>query len=124
MTFILEFRRFRTDCESCTWPISIKFNPVSMEAGEYGPTYGARFFAICLEVIAVVAGLLWVSWCVFRGAGFFRVFFSAFFFFERTRPAASVRPLCLIYLSARIIFILVLVVSSWSIYRAGVTEKS
>ena len=26
------------------------------------------------------------------GAGFFRVFFSDFFFFERTRPAASMRP--------------------------------
>ena len=57
-----------------------------MEAGEYGPTYGARFFAICLEVIAVVAGLLWVSWCVFRGAGFFRVFFFGFFFL-RTHTA-------------------------------------
>ena len=60
-----------TDCESCTRPIST--NPVSMEAGEYGPTCGVRFFAVCLEVIAVT-GLMWVSWCVFRGVGFFRVF--------------------------------------------------
>ena len=60
-----------TDCESCTRPIST--NPVSMEAGEYGPTRGTRFFAVCLEVVAV-AGLMWVSWCVFGGAGFFLVF--------------------------------------------------
>ena len=57
-----------TDCESCTRPIST--NPVSMEAGEYGLTHGARFIAVCLEVVAV-AGLMWVSWCVLGGAGFF-----------------------------------------------------
>ena len=78
------------ECESCTRPIST--NPVSMEAGEYGPTRGARFFAVGFEVVAV-AGLMWVSWCVFGGAGFFLVFFfDSFFFFERTRPAARIRP--------------------------------
>ena len=61
------------DCESCTRPIST--NPGSMEAGEYGLTRGTWFFARRLEVVAV-AGLMWVSWCVFGGAGFFRVFFS------------------------------------------------
>ena len=66
MTFVVF-----TDCGSCTRPIST--NPVSMEAGEYGPTRGARFFAVCLEVVAV-AGRMWVSWCVFGGAGFCRVF--------------------------------------------------
>ena len=45
------------------------------------------------EVVAV-AGLLWTSWCVL-GEGIF----SFFFFFERTRPAASMRPPCLFYLS-------------------------
>ena len=35
--------------------------------------------------------------------GFFRVTFSPiFFFFERTRPAVSMRPSCLIYLSTSI----------------------
>ena len=48
-----------TDCESCTRPISTK--PVSMEPGEYGPSCGARFVVVCLEVVAV-AGL-----CGFRG---------------------------------------------------------
>ena len=43
-----------------------------MEAGEYGLTRGARFVALCLEVVAV-AGLMWISWCVFGGAGFSRV---------------------------------------------------
>ena len=68
-----------TDCESCTRPIST--NQGSMEAGEYGLTCGTRFVARCLEVVAV-AGLMWVSWCVFSGAGFFCVFF-----FLRTHTA-------------------------------------
>ena len=57
-----------TDCESCTRPIST--NPASMEAGEYGLTRGMCFVAGRLEVVAV-AGLLWISWCVLRGADFF-----------------------------------------------------
>ena len=36
---------------------------------------------------------------VLGGADFFVFFFSIFFFSERTRPAASMRPACLIYLS-------------------------
>ena len=67
----IEFVVF-TDCESCTRPIST--NPGSMESGEYGLTRGTCFLACRLEVVAV-AGLLWVSWCVFGGARFFRVFF-------------------------------------------------
>ena len=64
----IEFVVF-TDFESCTRPIST--NPASMEAGEYGLTRGTWFFR--LEVVTV-AGLMWVSWCVFGGAGFFRAF--------------------------------------------------
>ena len=60
-----------TGCESCTRPIST--NPGSMEAGEYGLTRGSCFFARRLEVVAV-AGRLWISWCVFGGAVFFRAF--------------------------------------------------
>ena len=60
----------------------------SIEAGEYGLTR---------EVVAV-AGLLWISRCVLGGADFISVFFFRFFFFERTRLAASMRPPCLIYL--------------------------
>ena len=56
-----------TDCESCTRPIFT--NPGSMEAGEHRLTRGAFFFAVCLEMYAV-AWLMWVSWCVFGGAGF------------------------------------------------------
>ena len=81
-----------TDCESCT---KADFtNPVSMEAGEYGPTCGARFLAVCLEVVAV-AGLLWSSWDILGAAEFI----SFFLFFERTRSATSMRTPCLIYLS-------------------------
>ena len=58
-----------------------------MEAGEYGVTRGACYFARRLEVVAL-AGLLWISWCVFGGTGFF----CLFFFFERTRSTASMRP--------------------------------
>ena len=50
-----------------------------MEAGEHGLTRGVRFVAVCLEVVAV-AGLMWVSWCVFGGADFFVLFFPRFFF--------------------------------------------
>ena len=63
----IEFVVF-TDCDSCTRPIST--NPVSMEAGEYGLTRGTCYFARRLEVVAV-AGLLWISWCVLGGAGFY-----------------------------------------------------
>ena len=85
-----------TDSESCTRPIST--NPGSMEAGEYGLTRGTCFVARRLELVAV-GGLLWISWCVLGAAVFFRVRFFRFFFFERTRPAATMRPPCLIYLS-------------------------
>ena len=84
-----------TDCESCTRPVST--NPGSMEASGCGRTRGTFFIAHRLEVVAV-AGLLWISWC-FLGERIFSRFFSRFFFFERTRPAASIRPPCLIYLS-------------------------
>ena len=66
-----------------------------MEAGECGLTRGTRFLACRLELDAV-AGLLWISWCVLGGADFSG---GDFFSFERTRPAASMRPPCLIYLS-------------------------
>ena len=64
-----------TDRESCTMPIST--NPGSMEAGEYGLTFGTCFVARRLEVVAV-ARLLWISWCVLSAAGF-RVFFPLLF---------------------------------------------
>ena len=40
----------------------------------------------------------------FRWGGFFRGFFFRFFLIERTRPAASVRPPCLIDLSITSVF--------------------
>ena len=49
-----------------------------MEAGEYGVARGTCFVALCLEVFAV-AGLMWISWCVVDGAGFFSVFFFSIF---------------------------------------------
>ena len=75
-----------------------------MEAGEYGLTRRTCFVARRLEVVAV-AGLLWTFRGVFWvGRIFFCVFFfSIFLFFERTRPAASMRPPCLIYLSTSIL---------------------
>ena len=66
------------DCESYTRPIST--NPGSMEAGEYGRR-AAVDFVVCF----------WVG--RFLSCSFFN-----FFFFERTRPAASMRPPCLIQL--------------------------
>ena len=69
-----------------------------MEAGEYALTRGTCFLACRLELVAV-AGLLWLSWCVLGGVDFFAFLFRLFFFFERTRPAAIMRPPYLIYLS-------------------------
>ena len=87
-----------TDCESGTRPIST--NSGSMEAGKYGLTRGTCFVVCRLELDAV-AGLLWISCCVLGRADFSVFFFSiCFFFFERTLPAAYMRPPCLIYLSA------------------------
>ena len=89
-----------TDCGSCTRPIST--NPGFMEAGEYGLTRGACFVARRLEVVAV-AGLLWISWCVLGAAFFLFLVFLFLFFFERTQPAASMRPPRLTYISTSIL---------------------
>ena len=43
-----------------------------------GKRVGRVFFARRLEVVAI-AGLMWVSWCVFGGADFFVFFFDIFF---------------------------------------------
>ena len=92
----LIYLSFSTDCESCTRPIST--NPGSIESGEYGLTRGTCSIACRLELPAVDEQL-WISWCVLGGTDFSVIFFFVFFFFERTRPAASMRPPCLIYLS-------------------------
>ena len=68
-----------------------------MEASEYDLARGTCFVARRLELIAV-AGLLWISWCVLGGADLFVFLFLFFFLLELTRPAASIRPPCLIYL--------------------------
>ena len=58
-----------------------------MEVADYGLTRGTCFVARRLEMVAV-AGLLWISWCVLGGPGFFVfcVFFFLFFFL-RTHTA-------------------------------------
>ena len=84
-----------TDCESCLRPISS--NPGSMEALEYGLTRETWFVACRLEVVAV-AGLLRIRGEFRVRRNLFRVFFR-FVFFERARPAAIMRPPCLIFLS-------------------------
>ena len=71
---------FNTECETCTRPIFT--NPGSMEAGEYRLTRGTCF-VVCF--------------------GCDRISHFVVFFFERTRPAASMRPPCLIYLSTSIL---------------------
>ena len=91
----IEFVVF-TDCESCTRPISTY--PASMEAGEYGLTRETWFFARRLESVAV-AGQMWVSWCVFGGAGFFPFFFFVFFLRTHTTCCKYETASCLIHLS-------------------------
>ena len=77
-------RRFFCDCESCTRPIST--NPGTMEAGEYGLTHGTCFDARRLQVVAV-AGLLWISWCVWVGRIFACYYY--YYFSLRTHTACS-----------------------------------
>ena len=60
-------------------PISTNTGP--MEADDYGLTPGTFFITCRLEVVAV-AVLLWLSWCIFGGAGFFLVFAVITFFFN------------------------------------------
>ena len=59
------------------------------EACEYGLTRGTCFFARRLELV-VVAGRLWISWCVLGWADFYRFFFSflmrPFFAFRAKKP--------------------------------------
>ena len=68
-----------------------------MEASKYGLERRTCSVTHHLEVVAV-AGLLWISRCVLGAAGF-RIFFPIFFFKDRTRPAASMRPPCPIFLA-------------------------
>ena len=87
-----------TDCESCTKPISTTSG--SLDAGEYGltrrtcfvprPSRGGRGLRAAVDIVVCF------GWGVFFCVIFL---FDYFFVFERTRPAASMRPPCLIYLS-------------------------
>ena len=56
-----------------------------MEAGEYGLTRGTWYFAHRLEVVAV-AGLLWLSRCVFGEVRFFSLSTTS------TQPMAARDP--------------------------------
>ena len=89
-----------TGCESCTRPFCT--NPGTIAAGEYGLTRGTCVIACCLESDAV-AGMLWISWCVFGGADF-SVFLFSIFFLLRTYTACCKYEAasCLIYLSTSI----------------------
>ena len=69
-----------------------------MESGTYGLTRGTCFVARRLEVLAV-AGLLFDYFMMCFSCGGISFFYFAFFF-ERTRPGASVRPPSLIYRSS------------------------
>ena len=82
----------------------ISTNPACMEeACEYRLTRGTCFVARRLEVVAV-ARLLWIySVVCFFSVWWDFVFFSFVFFSSNTRPAASMRPPCLIYLSTTMI---------------------
>ena len=70
-----------------------------MEAGECGQTRGTCFLACRLELDAV-AGLLWISWSVFGGAGFEGFFFLDFLFIRAHTACSKYEAAsCLIYLS-------------------------
>ena len=70
-----------------------------MDTGEYGLTRGTSIVARRLAVVAVT-GLLWIRGVFWVRRDFvFRFLFVFFLRTQRTRPAASMRPSCLIYLS-------------------------
>ena len=69
------------------------------EECEYGLPSGTCFTARRLEVVAV-AELLWIYFVVcFFSVWWDFVFFLRLLYFERTRPTASTRQPCLMYLS-------------------------
>ena len=71
-----------------------------MESGEYGLTRGTCFLASRLELDAV-AGLLWISRCVFGGVDFSEVFFLSIFFLRAHTTCSKYEAAsCLIYLSS------------------------
>ena len=83
------------DYQGCTRPITT--NPGSMESGVYGLTrrtcsIACRFDCTRSPGFCGFLGVFWVG-------RIFPCFFYDFVFFERTRPAASMRPLCHRYLS-------------------------
>ena len=84
----------------CIQASAFSTNPGSMEDEcEYGLTSGTCFTARHLEVVAV-AGLLWIfSVVCFFSVWWDFVFFFRFLYLERTRPTASTRQPCLMYLS-------------------------
>ena len=85
----------------CIQARPISSNPRSMkEECEYGLPSGTCFTARRLEVVAG-AGLLWIYFvvCFFSVVRWDFVFFYRFLCFERTRPTASTRQPCLMYLS-------------------------
>ena len=85
-----------TDCESCTRSIfhkpgiygSVRVWANASDVFRRTPSRGVRGRRAAVDFVV----------CFGRGE-FFRVFFFDFFFFERTRPAANMRPPCFIYLS-------------------------
>ena len=88
-----------TDCESCTRPIST--NPRSMaEECEYGLPSETSVSLHAVSRWSRSPGCCGhISWCVFLVSGGSFFFFFRFFYFERTRPTASTRQPCRMYLS-------------------------
>ena len=88
---------------ACMQARPISTNPGSMEEEcEYGLTSATCFTARRLEMVAV-AGLLWIYFVVCFFSVWWDFVFFRLLYFERTRPAASMRPPCLMYLSTSII---------------------
>ena len=67
------------------------------------------FAPSCRREVVVVAGLLWISWCVLVRRDFVLFCFRFLFFFERRRPDEGTRPLCLICLSTGVHVLLMLI---------------
>ena len=85
-----------TDCESCTKPIST--HPGIYGSGRVWTNAWDMFFRAPSRVDRGRRDAVDFVVC-FGCGGFFLYFFSCFFFFQRTRPAGSMRPPCLIYIS-------------------------
>ena len=79
-----------SDCEGFMYEADFHKPGIYGSGRVWASAWGAFRRGLSLEVVAV-AGLMWVSWCVFDGADFFRIFHE--FAFSNSYTQSSQRRL-------------------------------